>query len=169
MYKLRQIKAEDMFHVVRELTKYGRSARITVTGMSMYPFLREGIDSVELSHADFAGITIGSIVLILRKSGQYVLHRVVRKKNDCFYITGDAQRQIEGPLLPEQLMAVVTAVWRRGRRILCTDAAWKAFSAMWIVMLPFRGIILRMLGIICKGAAACCRRTRPPYTRRISS
>ena len=71
--------------------------------MSMYPFLREDKDKVELAMTSFSCIKKGDVVLIKRESGEYVLHRVLKKSMDHFYIVGDAQQWIEGPLLPEQL------------------------------------------------------------------
>ena len=94
MCEIKFVKSVDMFPVVKEILNKSISVSITVTGMSMYPFLRENIDSVELSDASFMSICRGDIVLILRKNGDYVLHRVLRKEKNNFYIIGDAQQWI---------------------------------------------------------------------------
>jgi len=74
-----KVKSSAIFPVITELLDSGQTARITVTGNSMYPFLRAGRDSVELSKASFQEINRGDIVLIKRTNGIYILHRVIKK------------------------------------------------------------------------------------------
>lgn len=141
MHQIKRVKSEEIFPIIKEILEKNGTACITVTGMSMYPFLRENIDSVEISHAGLKNICHGDIVLIQREDGQYILHRVIWKNTNAFYIVGDAQQWIEGPLLPDRLIGVVTAVWRRDRRIQCKNIGWLALSWIWILLLPFRGLI----------------------------
>jgi signal peptidase I len=150
MHKIRYIQSKQLFPVVQELLKTGVSATITVTGMSMYPFLREDMDSVELSASSFVDIHLGDIVLILRESDEYVLHRVLRKDMNCFYIIGDAQQWVEGPLYPNQLIAVVTAVWRKNKRIEYTNFWWKLLSSIWMKLIPFRYLLIRIYKYLLK-------------------
>jgi hypothetical protein len=146
MYQVISIKSKDLFPLISEIIKQDEKVRITVTGTSMLPFLREGIDSVELTEAGFSGINRGDIVIIRRSSGEYIMHRVIKKEASCFYIMGDAQQWLEGPLYPEQLVAVITALWRRGRRIEADNFFWRALSKLWIVLIPFRQIIIGVYG-----------------------
>ena len=67
MHKVETIKSSKLFPVIQDLLAEGMSTRITVAGMSMYPFLREFTDSVELSTTNFEQIRYGDIVLIERK------------------------------------------------------------------------------------------------------
>jgi len=136
------IKSEKLFPLINEIIKQDGKARITVTGMSMYPFLRENIDSIELAQASFSNISTGDIVIILRSNGQYIMHRIIRKEPSCFYIVGDAQQCVEGPLHPKQLVAVIPAVWRRDKRIECTNFWWRLLSKCWLILIPFRHIII---------------------------
>lgn len=92
------------------------NAECVVTGMSMYPFLRENIDSVELSKANISNIRRGDIVMILRDSNVYVMHRVIKVEESCFYMVGDAQEDIEGPLRYDQVFVKVTSVWRKDKK-----------------------------------------------------
>jgi signal peptidase I len=142
---LEKIPAVDYFALVGELLDQHQSARITVTGSSMFPFLRNLKDSVELCLASYDSFRAGDIVLIKRVDGAYILHRVFRKEVNCFYILGDAQSCIEGPLMPQQLLAVVTAVWRGSKRISCSNPWWRILSWFWSLLLPFRGMILGSL------------------------
>ncbi|MEN6325885.1 MAG: S24/S26 family peptidase [Syntrophomonas sp.] len=143
-----KIKATCLFPLICEIISYGRSARLPVTGSSMYPFLRDGIDSVELTKNNFRSLSRGDIVLICRNDGTYVMHRVLQKKIDCFFIVGDAQQWIEGPLFPGQLVAIVTAIWRKDKRILCTHPLWKILSEIWLLLRPYRRTVLNVYRII---------------------
>jgi hypothetical protein len=144
MREVKQVKANQMFPVIMEIFLNQSRVLIAVTGMSMYPFLRENIDSVELSNSSYENICYGDIVLILRESGEYVLHRVLKKEIDCFYMIGDAQMWIEGPLYPNQLIAVVTAVCRKDKKIECSNFWWKLLSLVWLKLIPFRSVLIRL-------------------------
>ncbi|PYG89479.1 hypothetical protein LY28_00698 [Ruminiclostridium sufflavum DSM 19573] len=145
MCEVKKIKAAEMFPAVKEILGDGGRVWITVTGMSMYPFLREDEDCVELSPARIDTIKRGDIVLIQRVTGEYILHRVLRKEKDCFYIIGDAQRRIEGPLRAGQLIAAVTAVKRSNCRFACRNKLWKLLVAVWMNIIPLRRVIIKGL------------------------
>lgn len=132
------VKAAEIFSLTSEILEQGGHAWITVTGMSMYPFLREDKDSVELSKASFSSIKKGDIVLIKRLDGVFVLHRVCRKEKDCFYMVGDAQQWIEGPLAPEQIQAKVTRIKKNGRVIDCKNPILRLCVSIWMLVTPFR-------------------------------
>lgn len=150
MQKLKRVKSENIFPVIKELLDNDKSARITVTGMSMYPFLRENIDSVELLKAKPSDIRRGDIVMILRDSNVYVMHRVIKIEENCFYMVGDAQQSIEGPLRYDQIFAKVTSVWRKDKKIDCSNVWWNFLSSLWMILLPFRSSIIKSYRIVCK-------------------
>ncbi len=146
--QVNQIKSEFLFPVIVELLNNSVTAKISVTGGSMYPFLREFIDSVELCKKSFNELKKGDIVLIRRKSGAYVLHRILHKWNDCIYIVGDAQQWVEGPLLPEQIIAGVSKVWRQDKEIKCSNKYWKLLVWFWLRVLPFRYFLLKIYKMV---------------------
>lgn len=144
MCEIKKIKAASMFPLISEIIEHGQNTRISVSGDSMYPFLRDSIDSVELTKGNFEQLSRGDIVMIQRTNGYYVMHRVIRKNKDCFFIVGDAQQWIEGPLYLEQLVAVVSAIWRKDKRIPCSNRWWRLLSGFWIYLRPLRYFILKV-------------------------
>ncbi|QNU66612.1 S24/S26 family peptidase [Ruminiclostridium herbifermentans] len=150
MCEVKKIKSAEMFPVIKEILDGGGRAWITVTGMSMYPFLREDEDSVELSSASIDTIKRGDIVLIKRVTGEYILHRVLRTEKDSFYIIGDAQQWVEGPLAPEQLVAVVTAVKRNKHQFTCQSKFWVLLVKIWINVIPLRHLFLKGIRFFAK-------------------
>lgn len=146
MRDVKKIKAKDLFPFISEIIEQGQSARILVSGSSMYPFLRDEIDSVELVQADFAALKRGDIVMIRRTTGDYVMHRIIRKEYDCFYMVGDAQEWIEGPIQPDQVIAVVPSIWRKDKQIDCDNRWWRLLTGLWLRLRPWRNLILRIYG-----------------------
>lgn len=144
MSEVRKVKAASIFPFISELFELGQSVKLPVSGDSMNPFLHDGIDSVELTKGSFEQISRGDIVMIQRTDGSYVMHRVIKKKADSIYMVGDAQQWIEGPLYREQLVAVVTAIWRQNKRISCSNKWWRLLSWLWLWLRPFRYFIFRV-------------------------
>ncbi|MCX8128935.1 MAG: S24/S26 family peptidase [Clostridia bacterium] len=142
MHKVVELSSARIFPLINELLDSGSSVRITVTGTSMYPFLRNSVDSVELSHTDFKNLHRGDIILVHTDNKEYILHRVVRKEKDYLYICGDAQKHMDGPIYPRNIRALVTAVWREGKRIKHDNFLWKLLSSTWLYLLPFRAFII---------------------------
>lgn len=148
MREVINIKNNILFPVIYELLKADKKVVITVTGSSMRPFLHENVDMVELSLADFDVIKRGDIVMAIGESGRYVLHRVIEKNKNCFYMVGDAHNSIEGPFYPEQFIAVVTSIWKGKNKICCTNFLWRLLSVLWLRALPLRGIVFKTYRLI---------------------
>jgi signal peptidase len=142
MHNIKTVKSDELFPVIQELLQNNQKVRMTVTGNSMMPFLREDTDSVELSSVNFNDLRFGQIPLIKRNNGQYILHRLVYKKKNCFYISGDAELWIEGPIMPDQLIAVVTNIWHNDKQVSLTSISWKLATTIWWLRLPVRYIFV---------------------------
>ena len=48
------------------------------------------------------------IILYKRDSGQYVLHRIVKVKDNTFTLVGDNQHELEHGIRLDQILAIVT-------------------------------------------------------------
>lgn len=143
MHKVKNIKSAELFPAISEMLLNGQKVRITVTGNSMMPFLMENRDSVELSGAAIDDLHFGQIALIRRIDGVYILHRIVLKVKSSFYLAGDAQCWVEGPLMPDQLVAVVTNLWRKDKLISPSNIIWQILSFLWWIRLPIRFIFTK--------------------------
>lgn len=148
MCEIKYIKSSNIFPAINEILNFGMGVKIAVTGRSMRPFLREGFDSVELYQGDLNTVSVGDIVIIQRDNKEYVMHRIIKKTSESFYIIGDAQCWVEGPLSSKHITAVVRAVWRDNRRINCSNFCWRFLSIAWIVMLPIRRIIFKAYRLV---------------------
>ena len=70
-----------------------------------------------------------------------MLHRIWKRRGDSFFFVGDNQRDIEGPLPSQQICGKMIAVERKGIYIPVENIRYRAFSAVWLWMRPFRPLI----------------------------
>lgn len=139
----RVVDIDTYMPVVEELLAQGQRVSLTVTGESMSPFLRHGRDQILLEAAGTP--RRGDMVLFRRRNGQYIMHRVLRRLPDgCYAIVGDGQQQVEAPIAPEQIFAVVTQVCRKGVWIGPESFWWRFFAGPWLTLLPLRPFLRRL-------------------------
>lgn len=148
-----KLKAKDILTVAKDLIDTGKEVCITVTGNSMYPFLRDSKDNVVLTFVEYRDVRLGDILLVLHNDDMYVLHRIIRKNKLYFYTNGDALGYREGPLYPEQIIAKVVSVRRKDKEIRCDNPVWRGLGFLWFLLFPFRDLIInsyRLLSRIIK-------------------
>lgn len=128
--------------MLKQLAEEGKEVSMVISGGSMSPFLAHGRDSICFRKPD-RELRRGDMVFYQRANGQYVMHRIKKIKADGYYIVGDAQQVIEGPVRREQIFALVTKVMRKGKWIGPGDFWWEFFAHVWIHMIPVRRIVMR--------------------------
>lgn len=123
--------------MLRELTEQGREVSMIISGSSMAPFLIHQRDRICFKKPD-RELKKGDMVFFQRDSGQFVMHRILRIKPEGYYIVGDAQTEIEGPVRREQIFGLITKVKRKEKWMEPGDFWWEFFARIWLHMLPFR-------------------------------
>ena len=134
---VRVVSPESLMGPLPDLLEEGAVVPLVISGGSMNPFLVSGRDTVYLSKPD-GPAKRGDMVLYRRKGGAYVLHRVLRRENGTYTMIGDAQTHPEPGIRPEQILARVTAVRRKGKLLQKGSFWWDFFAVLWIRMVPFR-------------------------------
>lgn len=129
--------------MLRELTEAGKEVSLIVAGSSMAPFLVHHRDTIYFSKPD-SPLKRGDMVFYQRIDGQYVMHRIYKVKGRDFYMVGDAQTEIEGPLRERQIFARVTKVRRKGKLIQPGDFWWWFFACVWLRLVPLRPLLIKM-------------------------
>lgn len=92
------------------LSRFG-SVRISVKGTSMQPLLRDGVDEVSLVPSCAGDLKRFDIVLFRYRDG-YVLHRLIRKRDDCLVFQGDNSIYAKEICPPPAVIAKVTEIHR---------------------------------------------------------
>ena len=126
---------ERLYPILEEQMEGGGSGRLIVTGSSMLPTLRQGRDSVVLKRP--GTLQRGDIILYRRRSEQYVLHRIIRVREGGLLCCGDNQWQTER-VEQDQVLAVVTAVQRRGRSFSTAGLCFRLWTVIWLALFPGR-------------------------------
>ena len=141
-FPTREIDTGTYLDVMKDLVSSGRQVGLTVAGNSMAPFLVHGRDRVFFEKPD-RPLRRGDIVLYQRANGRYIMHRIWKVKEGSFYIVGDAQTEIEGPVGKEQIFARITKCERKGKIITNGDFWWDFFEKAWIRIVPVRPYVVR--------------------------
>lgn len=129
---------------IEALLAQGETVQITPQGYSMYPMFIPGRDAAILQRADYSELKRGDVALYRRDQGILVLHRVCRIAQDGFYMVGDNQSVIEGPLRPDQIRGKLTAFVRKGNRISVTNPVYRAAAGLWLALRPVRPFFFKI-------------------------
>lgn len=136
----RVVDTNEYVSVLRELAEEGRVVSMLIAGSSMSPFLSHNRDYIYFTRPD-RELRRGDMVFYQRDTGQYVMHRIYKKKTDGYYMVGDAQTQIEGPLRRDQIFALIIKVKRKGKIIRPGNFWWEFFEHVWIRIIPLRKVV----------------------------
>ena len=144
-HKLRVIEPEELMSQLPQLLQEAESVPLVISGSSMSPFLAHGRDTVYLSKVT-GPLKKGDMILYRRASGAYILHRIYRVRDGVYDLVGDGQLGIEPGIRPEQVIAIVNTVRRKGKLLRKGSLRWEFFEHVWLELLPLRPKIHRLYG-----------------------
>lgn len=144
---MREVDAQEYMAVLRELIEEGHQVSLLISGSSMSPFLIHHRDTIYFKKPD-RELKVGDMVFYRRGNGKYIMHRIRRIRPEGFYMIGDAQWEIEGPLQREQIFGLITAVERKGKLIQPGDFWWEFFAKVWLRIIPLRRLIQRIYQVL---------------------
>lgn len=136
-YNVRELDPQILMPALLALLEETGTVPLVISGSSMTPFLVHGRDTVYLSKVT-APMKRGDMILYRRDSGAYILHRIFRIEGDTYTLVGDAQTALEPGICADQVLAVVTAVRRKGKLLKKGSFWWDFFEKVWIRMVPLR-------------------------------
>lgn len=125
----REIRLEVLMPLIQEQLQLGKSVRFNPKGISMLPMLRQGVDSVVISPLP-EKLKKYDLPLYRRDDGHFVLHRIV-KVRDTYTCIGDNQFVLEHGLRQDQMIGVVTAFYRAGKRHSVTELGYWLYCRFW--------------------------------------
>jgi hypothetical protein len=138
---VKALSPEELIPPLLELLKETDCVPLVISGSSMTPFLVHHRDTVYLSRIH-RPLQRGDMILYRRDNGRYILHRIYRAEPDGYTLVGDAQTALEHGIRPDQILALVSAVRRKGRYLGPGSFWWLFFRHIWIRMVPIRPWIL---------------------------
>ncbi len=140
-HKVKTLEPQQLMPQLLELLEVTEPVPLVISGSSMTPFLVHSRDTVYLSKIR-QPLKRGDMVLYRRSSGNYILHRIYRAEEDSYTMVGDAQFQLEPGIRPDQILAVVTAVRRKGKLLQKGSFWWTFFEKVWIRMVFLRPAVM---------------------------
>ena len=103
---------------------------MTISGTSMEPFLIHNRDRIYFQIPK-EPIKKGDMVFFQRKTGEYVMHRIMKVRANQYYLSGDHHTFLEGPIEKTQIFAKVVSVERNGVWLSEEDYIWKFYADWW--------------------------------------
>ena len=131
---------DELMPIIEERLTQNGTVKLSPTGISMLPMLRQGIDCVILSPPP-KRLKKYDIPLYRRANGQYVLHRVTRVSGDSYTCIGDNQFNYEKGISHESVIAVVTAFTRGEKTYTVKYLPYLIYCRLW----HFTRLIRRVL------------------------
>ena len=135
---MKQCKAD-----IEMLLEQGQKIQIKPQGYSMYPMFVPGRDEAILEKADGKRLRKGDVVLYRREGSILVLHRICKIREGAIYTVGDNQREVEGPLRPEQVRGVLTGFIRKGKFRSVRNPVYLMASGLWLFLRPVRPLLAK--------------------------
>ena len=145
--KLKILPPEQLMPMLPQLLEDTAAIPLVISGNSMSPFLVHGRDTVFLSKLS-AQPKRGDMLLYRRDNGAYVLHRVYRREGNACTMVGDAQQALETGIRDDQIIAIVTAVRRKGKLLKKGSFWWWFFEHFWLWALPCRPTLTQLYSFI---------------------
>lgn len=125
-----------------EIEKSGKIIYTNV-GDSMMPFIKQGRDVLVISRAE-GKLKRYDVPLYKRDSGQYVLHRILKVRENDYVICGDNRCSREYGITDRHIIGVLTGIIRDGREIPVTDLKYRIYVHLWCDFFPVRAFIIRI-------------------------
>jgi hypothetical protein len=149
------LPAQELMPIVCAALQRGQRVRLTATGSSMHPFIRDG-EVVEIAPLE-GGPAFGAIVLARTPGGRYVIHRVVRVWGCSVWLRGDAQLQSQGPLSWESVLGQVITTNRQGRAPELAQGYWRLAGCAWTITHPIGVTVCLFAGGLRRAISKACR------------
>lgn len=134
--------------IMLSMLEENQTLKITPIGSSMCPFFYGGRDNVYLQRPHFP-LKRGDIALFQREDGTQVIHRIHHTKlssgERLYYMLGDNQTRVEGPIQESQIFAKAVKILRKGKLIDCQrNYLYRIAAAAWLILRPVRPVFMHL-------------------------
>lgn len=102
-----------------------------ISGVSMLPLLRQGIDTVVIEKKGDS-LKPNDVVFYKRDSGKFVLHRLLKIKKNGYVIRGDNCYENEYDIKDRHIIGVLKEIYRGDKHIDCKKSkSYLAYVYIW--------------------------------------
>ena len=111
-------------------------------GNSMMPLIKQGRDVLIIERCD-GRLKKYDIPLYKRESGQYVLPRILKVKEDSYVLCGDNRAEREYGVRDSQILGVLTGIIRDGRELSLNTLRYRIYTHLWCDLFFIRAFIIK--------------------------
>jgi signal peptidase len=109
--------SEVLPELVKEVLSKGVECRFQAKGHSMSPFIKDG-DIVTISPLTSSSPGLGDVVALNHPENEkLIIHRVVKKRNNDYYVKGDNALEADGLVQAKNILGYVNKVERDGKNV----------------------------------------------------
>ncbi len=134
---------KDSFSTIEEAVARGHFV-ITPHGVSMWPMIRNGKDTVLIEPAE-GRLEKYDIPLYKDKRGRYVVHRIIEVTDTGYIICGDGLYEKEYDITDANIIGVVRGFYRKEKFISCTNKGYMRYVKLWVGMMFLRKPIIKIV------------------------
>ena len=107
-------------------------------GTSMMPLLKQGRDLFTVTKKGSERCRKYDVVLYRRPPDKYVLHRVVKVRENDYVILGDNCINKEYGITDDDILGVMTSFVHKGKQHKVNDMTYRIYSHLWVDLSFFR-------------------------------
>lgn len=126
-----------------ELSKHGKIIHTNV-GVSMMPLLRQHRDVMIIERPN-GRLKKYDCPLYKTRSGKYILHRIIKVRENDYVICGDNCVTFERGVTDKQILGVLTGVIRDDKTITMDNKLYKLYYHLWCDFIYIRIAILHII------------------------
>lgn len=102
------------------------------TGVSMLPMLKQGRDLFTVERKTEKRCSKYDVVMYRRPPDQYVLHRIVKVRDNDYVICGDNCINREYGITDDDIIGVMKSFVRKGKTHYSDDFLYRLYSRLWV-------------------------------------
>lgn len=114
----------------------------TISGISMYPMLRNRRDTVVIK--PYEGRLKKFDVPLYKVGDRYILHRIIKVLPDSYIIRGDNLWEKEYGITDEKILGVLTSFYRDEKKINLNGFGYKTYVYVWHYMFYLRVFVQKV-------------------------
>lgn len=100
-------------------------------GVSMWPMIRNGIDSVVVNPVE-GRLNKYDLPVYLDNKGRYVVHRIIDVTEKGYIICGDGLFEKEYDITDKNILGIVTGFFRKEKYISCDNRKYLRYVHFWV-------------------------------------
>ena len=124
-----KVSLDSIFTVMEEMLSLGKEVTFATNGDSMRPLLLSG-ESVTLKR--FLRYKKGDVILFRKNNGNFVLHRIIKIKNNTVFTQGDALISRDEPFDKERIIGKAVAFIKKDKTVHISNLSYLIYKTVYM-------------------------------------